>query len=202
MRFDSPSPLPAFMAAAGLLTAVSLMTAFPTAAQEHDPSMHEQHMRQLRGESANTESPYVNLADRSIKSLSEDDVRGLRAGEGMGFALAAELNGYPGPKHVLEMADVLELDEGQRAATQQVFEKMAAAAQRLGEELVRAEQGLDRAFAEGSIDEDRLVQLTTTAARTRGRLRAVHLQAHLEMMEVLTGDQVAKYARERGYSGP
>ena len=33
----------------------------------------------------------------------------LRAGRGMGLALAAELNGYPGPAHVLELADKLDL---------------------------------------------------------------------------------------------
>jgi hypothetical protein len=32
---------------------------------------------------------------RSIKALSDQQVSDLRAGRGMGLALAAELNGYP-----------------------------------------------------------------------------------------------------------
>ena len=36
----------------------------------------------------------------------------------MGLALAGELNGYPGPKHVLELAAELDLSEDQRRAVQ------------------------------------------------------------------------------------
>ena len=59
---------------------------------------------------------------RSIKALSEQQVNELGAGRGMGLALAAELNGYPGPSHVLELADKLELSADQRAKVQRLFE--------------------------------------------------------------------------------
>lgn len=78
---------------------------------------------------------------------------------------------------------------------------MAEAARGLGEKLVEAEAQLDRAFSDGSIDAERLAELTAAAATTRGELRAVHLSAHLDMMEILTEQQVATYVRERGYSG-
>jgi hypothetical protein len=35
--------------------------------------------------------------------LSEQQVAYLKAGRGMGLALPAELNGYPGPAHVLSI---------------------------------------------------------------------------------------------------
>lgn len=177
-----------------LLVSVNL----PAAAQQHDPSVHERHMRQLAGSDSSTR-PYVELADRTIKALSADDVRGLQAGEGMGFALAAELNGFPGPKHVLEMAEGLELTADQRAATKRIFDEMAEAARGLGAQLVEAEQRLDDAFAGGSIDAEQLNRLTALAAETRGQLRAAHLLAHLAMIEVLSEEQIQSYSELRGY---
>jgi len=49
-------------------------------------------------------TPYARQQVRTIKSLSDEDIAALRKGEGMGMAKAAELNGYPGPAHVLDMA--------------------------------------------------------------------------------------------------
>ena len=61
------------------------------------------------------ETPYAGMQSRPIKALSDQQVSDLRAGRGMGLALAAELNGYPGPSHVLEFADQLELSAEQRS---------------------------------------------------------------------------------------
>jgi hypothetical protein len=58
--------------------------------------------------------PYAGLQARPIKALSEQQVADLRAGRGMGLALAAELNGYPGPLHVLELSKELDLGQSQR----------------------------------------------------------------------------------------
>jgi hypothetical protein len=49
--------------------------------------------------------PYSGMQSRSNKSLSDLQVADLQSGRGMGLALAAELNGYPGPSHVLELAE-------------------------------------------------------------------------------------------------
>jgi hypothetical protein len=77
---------------------------------------------------ANAQTPYAGMQTRSIKSLSEQQVADLRAGRGMGLALAAELNGYPGPSHVLELADKLELSAAQRATIEGLFDAMKAEA--------------------------------------------------------------------------
>ena len=50
-------------------------------------------------------SKYVGEEYRKIKSLSPDDVEELKKGGGWGLAKAAELNGLPGPAHILEMED-------------------------------------------------------------------------------------------------
>lgn len=60
--------------------------------------------------------PYAGLETRQIKALSGEPVAELRAGEGMGLALAAELNGYPGPRHVLDLANQLGLTDEQPGA--------------------------------------------------------------------------------------
>ena len=52
---------------------------------------------------------------RDIKALSAEEVNQYRAGAGMGYARAAELNRYPGPMHVLELAGPLALTPDQRA---------------------------------------------------------------------------------------
>ena len=63
------------------------------------------------------QSPYVGMQTRSIKALSEQQIADLKAGRGMGLALPAELNGYPGPAHVLELSDQLGLstEQGSRS---------------------------------------------------------------------------------------
>ncbi len=146
-------------------------------------------------------SPYAGLEEREIKALAEERVAGYLEGHGMSYALAAELNGYPGPKHVLELASELGLDAGQRAATGRAFDEMRRRAVELGREIVELERGLDRAFAEGSIDAAGLEARTAEIARTEGELRAAHLLAHLRMAEILTAEQRARYAELRGYGG-
>ena len=68
------------------------------------------------------QTPYAGMQSRPIKALSEQQVADLGAGRGMGLALVAELNGYPGPLHVLELADKLSLSKDQRADMQRLFE--------------------------------------------------------------------------------
>ena len=67
-------------------------------------------------------SPYAGLEGREIKSLSDTDLEDLRLGRGWGLALAAELNGVPGPAHLLELQAELGLDAGQVAAIEDLFE--------------------------------------------------------------------------------
>ena len=145
------------------------------------------------------DSPYAGYQDRDIKAFSDGDIAALLAGDGMGFALAAELNHYPGPKHVLEMAHGLELSDEQAARIRTIGERMSAEAASLGATLVARERVLDRAFASRDIDAERLGTLTGEIAALRGELRAVHLGAHLEVTAALTEAQIAQYDQLRGY---
>lgn len=148
---------------------------------------------------APAQSAYAGEEQRQVKSLSPERIDGLEAGHGLGYAKAAELNGYPGPKHVLELADDLDLDADQLRRTEALHETMRESAGELGRDLISVEAELEQAFAEESISRGRLVELVSRSSRIEGQIRLVHLQAHLEQAELLDNEQVAEYMRLRGY---
>ena len=94
----------------------------------------------------------------------------------MGFAKAAELNHYPGPKHVLQLAKELHLSKEQVEQTRTVFDEMQTEAISIG-------------------------RLVVEIGRLKGELRAVHLRAHLEMRKILMAHQIDRYDEIRGYAG-
>lgn len=129
----------------------------------------------------------------------KEEIDGYLSGGGMGFAKAAELNHYPGPRHVLDLSGQLQLSAEQRKRTQAIFEGMKSQATSLGKQLVEKEQLLDSRFAEGTISDAELEQLVTEISVIQGKLRAVHLRAHLAQRAVLTQDQIRLYDAHRGY---
>jgi hypothetical protein len=149
-----------------------------------------------------TDMPYAGQQARTIKALSDDDIATLSKGEGMGMAKAAELNGYPGPAHVLALAAQLGLTETQQRDVAAIFARMNAAAKPIGGELIAQEQTLDQLFAKGKITLDQLAAATAAIAELQGRLRSVHLAAHLETRALLSADQIARYQQLRGYDDP
>ena len=151
------------------------------------------------GAAYGTSQPYAGQDQREISSLSASDIDDLLAGRGWGFAKPAELNGYPGPAHLLEFADDLELTADQRDAIEAVRQRMETEAKALGIDYVAAEAALDDAFAANAIDAERLAVLTEEAARIEAALRATHLAAHLEVKPLLTRHQIVTYDRLRGY---
>lgn len=149
---------------------------------------------------ASEPSPYAGEASNPIQSLSADEINGLMEGKGMGFARAAELNHFPGPRHVLELADALDLSEEQIEQTRQIFETMRDGAVELGARLVDDERALDALFATGEVSASALDALLLKSGETRAKLRGVHLKAHLEMKKVLSHHQVMMYDHLRGYT--
>jgi hypothetical protein len=155
----------------------------------------------LASAAAFAQSPYAGMQTRPVKALSEQQVADLRAGRGMGLALAAELNGYPGPMHVLELADRLDLSADQRAKVQQLFDSMKAEAIPVGSRLIEQEMELDRLFASRTITAERLKAMTSSIAETQGALRDTHLKYHLSTAALLSQHQMQRYAELRGYIG-
>ncbi|MEM1042610.1 MAG: periplasmic heavy metal sensor [Bacteroidota bacterium] len=161
------------------------LAALPATAQ-HD---HQRHY-----------AAYADDADRAIKALSSQETTGLLEGRGLGLAMAAELNRYPGPLHVLELADSLGLSPEQHAEAQRLFDGVQAEARPLGAQIVEMERHLDALFAGGAATPEDVARITSHLGEARGRLRAVHLSAHIAMRNALTPNQTAAYDRLRGYT--
>ena len=145
-------------------------------------------------------SPYADEAGREIASLSVEDVEQLRRGAGWGLARSAELNGMPGPIHLLELAEPLGLDEGQVERIRALYESMRAEAIPAGEALIEREAELDALFRTGEVDEASLREAVDAAGEARSRLRHVHLAAHLATPALLTDTQRRRYDELRGYT--
>lgn len=146
-------------------------------------------------------SAYAGQESRAIKSLSPEDVSSLLSGKGMGLAKAAELNGYPGPAHVLELAAELGLTEQQRKLTEALFASTRSKAISLGTALVEEERKLDRLFADKAVTPGLLSAELSRIGALQAQLRDAHLEAHVAQVRILTPEQTAQYLQLRGY-GP
>lgn len=145
-------------------------------------------------------SSYSGQQERDIKALSPAEKKGYLAGKGMGFAKAAELNGYPGPKHVLDLSEELSLTEEQTTKTRQLFKSMKEEAVALGEELVSREKQLDRLFVDEDITREALNSPLLEIGSLKAKIRYVHIKSHLRQKEILNTKQVKKYNDLRGYT--
>lgn len=144
-------------------------------------------------------SPYAGQQHWEIKSLSPDDIAELRRGGGWGLARSAELNGVPGPAHLLELKEQIPLDAAQVGAITALYEEMKRAAVAEGENLILLEQDLERAFSSGRINDAILQQLLRAISESRMRLRYIHLATHLRTPDILSATQIARYNELRGY---
>ena len=159
-----------------ILLALLLAAALPVAAQDEF-----------------TESASAGTADARPTGLMPRQERMLREGRGMGLARAAEINGYPGPRHVLEQAETLELTGEQRAATAELMARVREQAPALGEKILAAEAELNAMFAEGGVTGEAMEEKLAEIAELNAELRAVHLNAHLDQAALLTDAQKAAY---------
>ena len=146
------------------------------------------------------QTPYAGMQNRAIKSLSDNDIKELRRGGGWGLALAAELNGMPGPAHMLELKEQIALNQDQVTKTQALLDDMRKAAIPTGERLIAAELALENAFAKGAVEEASLRRLLAEAESARTELRFIHLSQHYKTVQFLKPEQIKRYYILRGYA--
>ena len=144
--------------------------------------------------------PYKGFEAQAISSLSLKDIEDLKSGAGWGLALPAELNGYPGPAHVLEFQTELDLTTEQTDATQAIFDSMKAEAVTSGLALIDAERDLDLGFKAGDLTPPKLRELIGKVESARANLRYIHLSRHLQSIDLLSPEQILKYSNLRGYT--
>jgi hypothetical protein len=147
-------------------------------------------------------SKYAGQEKQAIKSLSPDDIAELKRGGGWGLAKAAELNGMPGPAHLLEMKDEIPLTDAQVSTITQIYEGMKTQAIKQGERLIALERELEGHFQSRTITDMILRSSLDAIAGARKELRYIHLATHLQTPEILSPDQIDKYNALRGYSNP
>ncbi len=143
----------------------------------------------------------VSAGDNKPSWLDADERQAIASGQGFAMARAAEAHGLPGPKHVLEHADALELSASQRERMNSLMTSMHTAALREGKAVLDAEIALDGELASATPDAERVAELAQAVGRARGRLRNVHLTTHLAAAPVLTVEQRAKYVQLRSPEG-
>ena len=155
----------------------------------------------LVGASVQSPQPYSGMQSRQIKALSDQQIADLKAGRGMGLALAAELNDYPGPSHLVELSDQIGLTSDQLFKLKAMFDAMRAETIPIGETLIAQEERLDQFFAGHAISAQQLEAATKDIGETQARLRNAHLSYHLRSRAILEPSQIRRYAEFRGYGG-
>lgn len=173
------------MRPSGILLALSLLLPTTSAFAQNDHAAH---------------SPYAGMQSRTIKSLSDADIEELRRAGGWGLALPAELNGMPGPAHLLELKDEIPLSADQVEKVQALFDDMRKAAIPTGERLIAAEAAIEAAFAAGTVEETSLRRLLAEAESARAQLRFIHLSQHYKTVQFLEPEQIERYNILRGYA--
>ncbi len=164
---------------------ILLLLALPLGAQ------HEQHM---------ASPPATPQAMAQHHAFLEAEHQAIERGEGFGMALAADKNGYPGPKHVLDMKKELKLTPAQETAMKKLMAEMKTKALAKGKDVLLAEKRLEDLFAQGK-SEDELREETYRVASLRAELRWVHLATHLAAKKILTAQQIAAYQKMRHAQG-
>jgi Spy/CpxP family protein refolding chaperone len=139
------------------------------------------------------------LGDVLPKSRLRHAGRKTAARRWRGLAKAAELNGMPGPSHVLDMASELSLSAEQVERTRKIRDAMRREAKTIGERFVANEAVLETRFRAGDIGNLELETRVAEIESIRAELRTAHLSAHIEMTRVLSAEQVRRYATLRGY---
>lgn len=149
---------------------------------------------------SHAQSPYATQLNRAIRGLSTQEIDDLLNGRGAGYARTAELNSYPGPRHVLDLKQELALSPEQEQQIEAIFRQMDVEAKRVGQNIVELEQQFSNSFEQETISELEIEEKTQQLALLYAQYRAIHLQPHLEVQQLLSAEQIAKYDQLRGYS--
>jgi Spy/CpxP family protein refolding chaperone len=119
----------------------------------------------------------------------------LLAGSETGQVRPADANGFPGPRRLLELEKDLTLTPGQKKSLLTLAEETQKRAAELGKRIVRVEEEQYDAFRTGLVSEQSVREDAEQIGRLRGKLRGIHLVAHLKAKKLLTADQRALYRK-------
>src|SRR5437899_11265988 len=113
------------------------LTTFLTSGLQHPASSQHQHTApRTPSQAGEAQGAHHSFLDRERAAIER--------GEGFGMAMVADRNGYPGPKHVLELTAELEPTPERQTAMEQRLEQMNAQATPCGCGLSPSEHELPR----------------------------------------------------------
>src|SRR5689334_22194907 len=134
---------------------------------------------------------------QAAEACSAEFDKVVAEGRGFGMAFAADQNGYPGPLHVLELKDRLQLTVDQETRMRALLEAMFAQSRPRDAKLAEAEARLRRLFAADSADDAGVRAAVADAEHARAELRLAHVLTHLRTRELLTEHQRRTYQQLR-----
>jgi Spy/CpxP family protein refolding chaperone len=172
-----------------VLAALAVITAGPALAQSGHT--HQHGTAQPHGGSGDAQ------AHRRVEACLREFDQVVADGRGFGLAFPADQNGYPGPLHVLELKDRLQLTSEQESRMQTLFEGMLAEAKPRAARLADAEARLRRLFADRAADDATVRAAVAEAETARAEVRLAHLLTHLRTRDLLTEAQRQTYQQLR-----
>ena len=165
------------------------------------------HMTGLVLAESKPHQPYAGQEQPSVSSLAAADLNALKKGQGWGLANPAELNGYPGPIHVLKLVERLELIKAQISQVRAIYTKTNANARHISKAFVNSEVEPDALFKTGAATPDAIQRALKKSLQFRAELRAAHLNTHNKTVQRLTqhqrhlDSQLRRYSHKGAHSG-
>ena len=113
----------------------------------------------------------------------------LLNGKADGQTLMAERNGFPNLQKIISYKDQLGLSKDQMKKLNEMSANLSASTTVKGQEIVDAEEDLNKLFESGTISEKTLRTKLEQIGKMRADLRFVYLQVYLKEKQILTAKQ-------------
>jgi Spy/CpxP family protein refolding chaperone len=113
----------------------------------------------------------------------------LLKGEATGQTLVAEINGFPAPQKIISYKDQLGLSKDQLRKINEIVTNLPISATVKGQDIVDAEEELNKLFESGNINEKTLRAKLERIGKMRAELRFMHLQVSLKEKQILSVKQ-------------
>ena len=125
----------------------------------------------------------------NAQALFPPDKDQLLKGEAAGQNMVAENNGYPSPQKIVSLKDQIGLTKDQLKKIKEIVTNLPISAVVKGQEIIDAEEDLNKLFESGAINERTLRIKLERIGKMRAELRFVHLQIYLKEKQILTAKQ-------------
>ena len=113
----------------------------------------------------------------------------LMKGDAQAYIALAERNKFPSPEKILSLKDQLALTKDQVRKIDEMMKNHPVAVTVKGQDIIEAEEDLNRLFETGNINEKMLRSKLERIGKLRAELRFSHLQIYLKVKQILSTNQ-------------